>query len=142
MADDDKKSLSSNDADREDDVGYRKPPKANQFKPGQSGNTAGRPKRHKSLNTIIKNVAQKKVTVRSAKGSKKMPAMEALVEKTMNSALSGDHKSAQTVFTMMQTAGLGADVADNIDAANAKRLSDEDEAILNRYLKPKQSAID
>ena len=142
MADDDKKSLSSNDADREDDVGYRKPPKANQFKPGQSGNTAGRPKRHKSLNTIIKNVAQKKVTVRSAKGSKKMPAMEALVEKTMNSALSGDHKSAQIVFTMMQTAGLGADVTDNIDAANAKRLSDEDEAILNRYLKPKQSAID
>ena len=142
MADDDKKSPSSNDANRDDDVGYRKPPKENQFKPGQSGNTAGRPKGYKSLNTIISKVTQKKVTVRTANGFKKMSSAQALVEKTMNDALAGNQKSAQAVFAMMQAAGLGADVADGIDVANAKRLSDEDEAILNRIQKSNKSTND
>lgn len=142
MADDKKKSSGSNDADRNYDVGYGKPPKSNQFKPGWSGNTAGRPKGHKSLKTIVTKVAQKKVTVRTAKGSKKMSAAQALVEKIMSNALSGNHKYTQTMLAMLNSAGLGADLADNIDAINAERLSNEDEAILSRHLNPKKSSSD
>ena len=37
----------------DEDVGYGKPPKANQFKPGKSGNPKGRPKGARSEATML-----------------------------------------------------------------------------------------
>jgi hypothetical protein len=34
----------SSDFSKEYEIGYKKPPRKNQFKPGQSGNPKGRPK--------------------------------------------------------------------------------------------------
>ena len=79
-------------------VGYGKPPKATRFKPGQSGNPAGRKKNAKSLKTIVQNVAKKKVSVRSENGTKKISQLQALVEKTMHDALRGDAKARSETF--------------------------------------------
>ena len=39
------------------EVGYGKPPKAHQFKPGQSGNPKGRPRGAKSEATILREIS-------------------------------------------------------------------------------------
>lgn len=58
-------------------VGYGKPPRHTQFKPGCSGNPKGRPKGAIGLKTLVKSVMTEKVTVRTAKGRKKMTRIEA-----------------------------------------------------------------
>jgi hypothetical protein len=46
------------------DVGYKKPPRASQFVPGQSGNLKGRPKGSKNKSTILKKVLSSTVSIR------------------------------------------------------------------------------
>ena len=50
---DSKNKADGDEADDEYDVGYKKPPKRTQFKPGQSGNPRGRPKGTKNLKTDL-----------------------------------------------------------------------------------------
>ncbi len=45
------------------DVGYGKPPRAHQFKPGKSGNPKGRPKGAKSEETILRELLQQKISL-------------------------------------------------------------------------------
>jgi len=44
------------------EVGYRKPPKATRFKPGQSGNPKGRKRRNTAVGNVIRDTLDKKVT--------------------------------------------------------------------------------
>ena len=46
------------------EVGYKKPPKDTQFKPGQSGNPLGRPKGTKNLKTDLMEELGQKIVVR------------------------------------------------------------------------------
>ncbi|WP_345821102.1 DUF5681 domain-containing protein [Methylobacterium fujisawaense] len=39
--------------DEDYEVGYRKPPRHTQFKPGTSGNRRGRPRRSKNIDTLF-----------------------------------------------------------------------------------------
>jgi hypothetical protein len=43
-----------NRQNRDSDVGYGRPPRAHQFKPGQSGNPTGRPRGAKSEATMLR----------------------------------------------------------------------------------------
>jgi hypothetical protein len=45
-------------------VGYRRPPKEHQFKPGRSGNPRGRPKGSKNEATIWRDVLSKRIPIR------------------------------------------------------------------------------
>ncbi|MGY3477315.1 DUF5681 domain-containing protein [Bradyrhizobium ottawaense] len=44
-----------------DGVGYGRPPREHQFKPGQSGNKNGRPKGSKNEATIINEILDRKI---------------------------------------------------------------------------------
>jgi hypothetical protein len=48
---------------RDYDVGYRKPPREHQFKPGQSGNPKGRPRGSKSFTTLLVEELGTKITI-------------------------------------------------------------------------------
>lgn len=48
----------------DNDVGYKKPPKHNRFKKGQSGNPKGRPKDRKSFATRFFAILNEPVTLR------------------------------------------------------------------------------
>jgi Family of unknown function (DUF5681) len=48
------------DHDNPDPVGYRQPPRKHQFKSGQSGNPAGRPKKSQSKQAIVERVLGEK----------------------------------------------------------------------------------
>jgi hypothetical protein len=45
-------------------VGYRHPPTATRFKPGQSGNLKGRPRATRSVGTILQEVVNRKIRLR------------------------------------------------------------------------------
>lgn len=46
------------------EVGYGKPPKATQFKKGQSGNSKGRPRKSENVRTLLRETLNQRVQVR------------------------------------------------------------------------------
>ena len=74
-------------------IGYKKPPKHTQFKPGHSGNPKGRPKAAKSLRTIARETLTSKVAVRTAVGEKRMSRIEAVLHKTVEQAMKGNPRA-------------------------------------------------
>ncbi|MCB1462279.1 MAG: hypothetical protein KDJ90_07580 [Nitratireductor sp.] len=92
------------DADEPDDyeVGYAKPPKQHQFKPGHSGNPRGRPKGKKNLKTELQEALSERVSVRTGDGRKrKVPAISAVVRVNLQRALSGDANAAKLIFGLL-----------------------------------------
>ena len=79
------------------EIGYGRPPKATRFKPGQSGNTKGRPKGSTNLETLLNKALDAKVTIETQNGTKRITKREAIALKLVNQALSGDSKSIQTL---------------------------------------------
>lgn len=85
------------------EVGFAKPPKAHQFKPGQSGNPKGRPrgaKRHKSSEEMRREfmgAAEQELTVSLNGRKQKMPAIHAIHQQLIAKALKGDFRSMKLV---------------------------------------------
>jgi hypothetical protein len=86
------------------EVGYRKPPAAFQFKPGQSGNSKGRPKgaRNKKpalneerLKAIIIDEAYRTIKVNEGKRQISIPMAQAIIRSLAVNAARGQHRSQQ-----------------------------------------------
>src|SRR6202040_3662687 len=75
------------------EVGFGKPPRSTQFKPGQSGNPAGRPLGAKNFATAIAQELDTRVTV-TENGRRKLISMRQVIAKRLvNKAASGDLKA-------------------------------------------------
>ncbi|MGY4185917.1 DUF5681 domain-containing protein [Bradyrhizobium sp. USDA 4459] len=62
------------------DVGYRRPPREHQFKPGQSGNKSGRPKGSKNEATIIDQLLNRKIEIReNGRGRARSPCLRRFI---------------------------------------------------------------
>jgi hypothetical protein len=75
-------------------TGYRRPPTEHQFKPGQSGNRKGRPKGSRNTATLLREILDRKIEVRSSSTVRKISVREAMLTRFTESALKGDTKSA------------------------------------------------
>ena len=115
------------------EVGYAKPPEKHRFKRGQSGNAKGRPKTSKAVGTVIRDILNEKVEVRTARGSRKMPAIEAMLRAKMNRALKGDAKATEQILKVAHLVGLVRE-SDADPDHDPNKLSAEDLEILNRGL--------
>lgn len=62
-----------------EEVGYKKPPMSTRFRPGQSGNPKGRPKKKESLHEIADRVFKEPVTVVEGGIRKRMSRIEVIV---------------------------------------------------------------
>ena len=79
-------------------VGYGKPPVATRFKPGQSGNPAGKKKKPKpqtSLKPVLKEVLEEPVTL----NGRKYTPMEVVIRTLMNKAMKGDMRAIKQETT-------------------------------------------
>ena len=83
------------------EVGYGKPPKSGQFKPGQSGNKKGRPKGRKNFHTILEEVASKKVVIKENDKITKMDKRTAAATTAMNMAAKGNLKAFALVTPLL-----------------------------------------
>jgi uncharacterized protein DUF5681 len=86
----------------ENEVGYKKPPKATQFKKGKSGNLKGRPKGSKSITALAEEVIWKLVKIRQDGQRKSVPMIQAMLMAFMAKATQGDIKAADLVFKIME----------------------------------------
>ena len=111
-------------------VGKGKPPKAHQFKAGQSGNPKGRPKNSRSISQGIKQYLDGSMTVRTAGGTKKMARRDILVHSLYERAVKGDNRSAAILLQhdLMQK-GAEGDLASALEA----EFTANDDAIILSY---------
>lgn len=91
-------------ADRDDDddkVGYGRPPRKHQFKPGESGNPKGRPKgRRRPRSVCDMLMAPVKVN------GKNRPFSEAYFQLNMKRALEGDRQANRFIATQLKESRL------------------------------------
>jgi Family of unknown function (DUF5681) len=88
-------------------VGYGRPPKEHRFQPGQSGNRNGRPKGKKNTSTLLREILDRKIEVRTGSTVRKISVREAMLTRFTESALKGDTKSAAFLlqrYDMSETA--------------------------------------
>jgi hypothetical protein len=81
-------------------TGYGKPPKSGQFKPGQSGNSKGRPKGTKNLKTDLAEELGEMITIRESGISKKVSKQRAVIKALMARAVQGDSRSISILLNM------------------------------------------
>jgi hypothetical protein len=108
-------------------TGYAKPPKEHQFRPGQSGNTSGRPKGRKNNATLLREILDRKIEVRNGSTIRKISVREAILTRFAESALKGDTKSA--AFLLQRYDGSEA-VQEYVDHSTTP----EEQEIIERYL--------
>ncbi|THD81648.1 MAG: hypothetical protein E7812_02175 [Phenylobacterium sp.] len=83
------------------EVGYGRPPRETQFKPGRSGNPAGRPKARWDLSMLVGEVLGQNVTVQGKNGAVEMPLAQVILETNSRKAAKGDLGAAKFVLSLL-----------------------------------------
>jgi hypothetical protein len=112
------------------EIGYGRPPKKTQFKPGQSGNPKGRKRKPKSLQAQMQRAAAKKVRINEGGKAKLLPLQEVIIRSIVNKAAKGDLRAASFVFNVLQS----PEFADT-DVISQNTLSSEDQAMFEQVMK-------
>lgn len=90
-------------------VGYRNPPKGNQFKAGQSGNPRGRPKGSKNLRASLEGILTEPISVRKGDRVQKVTSLQAVFMTILNKALKGDQRATDAVYKVAKEFDLLSD---------------------------------
>ena len=125
-------SCNSNSSETESDqyaVGYQKPPKSTQFKPGQSGNPKGRPKGIKNLATDLSEELNEKILVTESGRSIEVTKQRAVIKTILSKSLKGD---ARTINTLINLIAL-VEQSDQNKLLNVDALSEDDQQILSAF---------
>lgn len=83
------------------EIGYGKPPVLHRWVRGQSGNVAGRPRGHRSVETMIRKAFMAKIVVTENGISQKVPKFEVALKQLANKSASGDRQSTKLAWELM-----------------------------------------
>jgi hypothetical protein len=111
------------------DVGYRRPPKASQFKAGESGNPKGRPKASRSVGAVLQSILRQRIAVTENGKTRRIPALEVMLRRLTNDAMRSDPRAMKLLLSLVDRYGDSPEAALDLGAVLA-----EDRAILARYL--------
>jgi len=121
-------------------VGYGKPPRESQFKPGQSGNPNGRSKKPRSIRERFVRELERKVSVREGDRVRKVKKIDLWVRRVIADAIKGDHRASLLVRQMISA--NDEEIAAAVASEAIEELSAEDRAILDRHLALLKKDID
>ncbi len=110
------------------EVGYRKPPKATQFKPGQSGNAKGRPKGTKNFKTDLLEELQERIQIKEGGKGLSVSKQRAFIKSLMARAVKGDTRAANLLLNMFLKL-----VANEAEDKETNDLTQTDLAILEQF---------
>jgi hypothetical protein len=115
-------------------VGYKKPPQHTQFKPGQSGNPKGRPKKTASLTEIVAKEVRRKIQIVINGKRKRVSVLEAIVKQHLSKAAAGDPKSVAILFGQLkeappETRNKLGEVLQELRAAHDRQVASEEEGL-------------
>ncbi|SEP23220.1 hypothetical protein SAMN04490248_1463 [Salinihabitans flavidus] len=109
-------------------IGKGKPPKAHQFKPGQSGNPNGRPKGSKNVHDVLSKILGEKITITDAGKKMVVDKFEGAMRVLVNKAFEGNPQSLKLLLDLKEHAG-GTD-----QSPPENPFSDEDHEVLEKEL--------
>lgn len=87
------------------EVGYKKPPKHTQFKPGQSGNPKGRPKGSKNFGTSLQEILNEGIDLTQNGERRRVTKGDAILHRVVFEAVKGDLRAANKVFDLLKATG-------------------------------------
>jgi hypothetical protein len=93
-------------------VGYGRPPKANQFRKGRSGNPRGRTPGQENLIAVFKRLVTKRVKVSENGVVRTMSMAEAVIAQNVKAALNQDQNAMGNIFRLSEHAGEFLDLTD------------------------------
>ena len=121
--------MSTDHDDPADDhaVGYGRPPKHHQFKPGRSGNPQGRPRKTRSIEAMIKRELDQTVKITEGGREQRISKREAIVKQFVNRAIKGDPKPLQLMLEHLEKhkdiEPFTATAADDVELLKAFRAT-------------------
>jgi DNA modification methylase len=122
------------------EVGFGRPPRASQFKPGQSGNPKGRGKGRMNFSTELERELRTSITVTENGKTHKIPKQRAIVKQTVNKAASGDAKHLGVIFQHARQQEAAASSAPSEYAYDSEEDRSVMENIRRRILDQKTGA--
>ena len=116
------------------EVGYGRPPRHTRFRPGQTGNPKGRPRKDTSLSAILERSLHKQVMIRSGGRQKRMSLAEALIHQILTDATRGDRHARSLILKLGDSrAAMAAKVAHLAnDNEEADDIVPADQALLDQ----------
>jgi hypothetical protein len=115
-------------------VGYGKPPKETQFRPGKSGNPNGRPKGARNIDTLMAEELAAPVKIREQGVDQTVSKAHAIVKKVLASAMNGDMRASSAVLAWYaQKAARNPESDEELAAEDIEIL----EALQKRKASPK-----
>jgi hypothetical protein len=111
-------------------VGYGRPPKATQFKKGQSGNPRGRPKGTRPVGAVLQEILGQKVAVSENGKTRRLPALEVMLRRLANDAMRSEPVALKLMLSLFDRYGESPEAGIRFDEILA-----EDKAILAKFLK-------
>ncbi len=118
-------------------VGYGKPPRHSRFRPGQSGNPSGRPRRSRNIDTIMREALYQTVQITRDGKTVRVPAFMALLLRVMKGGLEGDPRSTASVLKIAMLLhdiqSRQAAQGDDGDAGASAPLEEVDKEVLRHF---------
>jgi hypothetical protein len=94
------------------EVGYGKPPKANQFPKGQTGNPRGKRRGEENLVSVFKRHVLKRVKIKDGDQIRSIPLAEAVILKNYNAALQKNSFAMGNIYRLAEESGEFVDMTD------------------------------
>jgi hypothetical protein len=110
------KKPSSSASDSPYEVGYGKPPKANQFRKGRTGNPRGKRGGEENISSAFKRVVSKRVKIKEGEQVRTVTLAEAVILKNCNAALQNNPFAMSNIYRLAEESG------ELIDRTDAKQV--------------------
>ncbi len=107
------KKPSSSAADSGYEVGYGKPPKANQFRKGRTGNPRGKRRGEENLVSVFKRHVLKRVKIKDGDTIRTITLAEAVILKNYNAALQKNPFAMGNIYRLAEESGEFVDMTDS-----------------------------
>lgn len=115
-------------ADRSYEVGYGRPPREHQFKPGSSGNPRGRPKGANGFRADVEAALGARITINEGGRKKKISVAAAALKRMIQKAVvDGDLRAIERLLALAQQADPGV-------APPPTTVTPDDQALIDDFL--------